>query len=93
MGQALTQMPQAIHLEAGLSGFRTMTFMGQASTQAPQLTHSFLLIMYTPVLGFWLMAPCSQERMHLPHWMQTLGLAALPLATMRMQLRSSSKSL
>lgn len=45
MGHALTQMPQAMHLEAGLSGLRTMTFMGHASTQAPQLTHFFLLIM------------------------------------------------
>jgi len=45
MGQALTQMPQAMHLEAGFSGFRTMTFMGQASTHLPQETHFFLLIM------------------------------------------------
>ena len=45
MGQALTQMPQAMHLEAGDSGFSTMTFMGQASTHLPQLTHFFLLIM------------------------------------------------
>ena len=45
MGQALTQMPQAMHLDAGLSGFITMTFMGQASAHLPQLTHSFLLIM------------------------------------------------
>ena len=67
MGQALTQMPQAMHLEAGLSGFITMTFMGQASAHLPQLTHSFLLIMYTPVLGFWVMAPFSQALMHLPH--------------------------
>ena len=45
MGQALTQMPQAMHLEAGLPSFRTITFMGQASTHLPQETHSFLLIM------------------------------------------------
>jgi hypothetical protein len=45
MGQALTQMPQAMHLEAGDSGFSTMTFMGQASTHLPQLTHFYLLIM------------------------------------------------
>jgi hypothetical protein len=45
MGQALTQIPQAMHLDAGFSGFRTMTFMGQTATQAPQLTHFFLLIM------------------------------------------------
>ena len=45
MGQALTQMPQAMHLEAGLPSFRTMTFMGQTSTHLPQETHFFLLIM------------------------------------------------
>ena len=67
MGQALTQMPQAMHLEAGASGFWTMTFMGQTSTHLPQETHFFLMIMYTPVLGFWVMASCSQARMHLPH--------------------------
>ena len=37
MGQALTQMPQAMHLEAGFSSFRTMTFMGQAATNAQLL--------------------------------------------------------
>ena len=52
MGQALTQMPQAMHLEAGFSGLRTMTLVGQTSTHLPQDTHFFLLIMYTPVLGF-----------------------------------------
>ena len=45
MGQALTQMPQAMHLETGFSGLWTMTFMGQTATQAPQPTQSFLLIM------------------------------------------------
>ena len=45
MGQAFTQMPQAMHLEAGLPSFRTMTFMGQTSTHFPQETHFFLLIM------------------------------------------------
>ena len=45
MGQALTQMPQEIHLLAVLPSFRTMTFMGQISTHLPQETHSFLLIM------------------------------------------------
>lgn len=45
MGQAFTQMPQEMHLEAGFSSFRTMTCMGQASTHLPQLTHFFLLIM------------------------------------------------
>jgi len=44
MGQALTQMPQAMHLETGLSSLCTMTFMGHTATQAPQPTHSFLLI-------------------------------------------------
>ena len=44
MGQTLAQMPQAMHLLAGPSGFITMTFMGQASTHLPQLTQSFLLI-------------------------------------------------
>jgi len=94
MGQALTQMPQEMHLDAGASGFSTMTFMGQASTHLPQETHFFLLIMYTPVLGFWVMASCSQERMHLPHWIQVLTLAApfLP-ATIWMQDRSGSNSL
>ena len=45
MGQALTQMPQAMHLETGFSSFLTMTFMGQTSTHLPQPTHFFLLIM------------------------------------------------
>ena len=45
MGQALTQMPQAMHLEAGLPSFRTMTLVGQTSTHLPQETHFFLLIM------------------------------------------------
>ena len=65
MGQALAQMPQAMHLEA--VSLMTMTFMGQASTHLPQPTHFFLLIMYTPVLGFWVIASCSQVRAHLPH--------------------------
>ena len=52
MGQTLAQMPQAIHLLAVLPSFRTITFMGHTSTHLPQDTHSFLLIMYTPVLGF-----------------------------------------
>ena len=44
MGQAFAQMPQAMHLDAGLPSFRTMTFMGQASTHLPQENQSFLLI-------------------------------------------------
>ena len=88
MGQALTQMPQAMHLEAGLSGLRTMTFMGQASTHLPQETHFFLLIMYTPVLGFWVIASCSQTLAHLPHWIQAIGFAPVPFATIWMQDRS-----
>ena len=91
MGQALAQMPQAMHLEA--VSFMTMTFMGQASTHLPQPTHFFLLIMYTPVLGFWVMASCSQVREHLPHWMQVLGFAPVPLATIWMQDRVTSACL
>jgi len=45
MGQAFTQMPQAMHLETGLSALWTITFMGQTSTHLPQPTHFFLLIM------------------------------------------------
>ena len=60
MGQAFTQIPQAMHLAVGPSAGMTMTFMGQASTHLPQEVQSFLLIMYTPVLGFWVMAPASQ---------------------------------
>jgi len=67
MGQALTQIPQAMHLVVGPSAGATITFMGQASTHLPQEVHSFLLIMYTPVLGFWVMAPASQTFAHLPH--------------------------
>jgi hypothetical protein len=37
--------------------------------------------MYTPVLGFCVIAPASQAFMHLPHWMQVMGFAPLPLAT------------
>ena len=46
MGHCFAQMPQAMHLVGTASslGF-TMTFMGQASTQAPHLVQSFLLMM------------------------------------------------
>ena len=44
MGQALTQMPQAMHLLVGPSWGATITFMGQISTHLPQEVHSFLLI-------------------------------------------------
>lgn len=67
MGQALTQMPQAIHLLVGPSLGATITFMGQISTHLPQEVHSFLLIIYTPVLGFWVIAPASHTFSHLPH--------------------------
>ena len=85
MGHALTQIPQAMHLLAGFPSFKTMTFMGQTSTHLPQETQSFLLIMYTPVLGFWVMAPCSHAFSHLPHWIQVMGFAPEPLATIWMQ--------
>src|SRR5699024_3742511 len=76
MGQALTQMPQAMHLLAtGLSSAFTSTWKGQMSLHLPQPTQSFLLIMYTP-LAFWVMAPCSQTVAHLPHWPQVMALAA-----------------
>jgi hypothetical protein len=81
IGQFFTQMPQAIHLEVVPSAGCTITFIGQASTHLPQEVHSFLLIMYTPVLGFWVIAPASQTLAHLPHWMQVIGLAPLPFAT------------
>lgn len=45
MGQAFTQIPQAMHLLVGPLSGATMTFMGQASTHLPQEVHSFLLIM------------------------------------------------
>lgn len=45
MGQALTQIPQAMHLDTGLPSLCTMTFVGQTSTHLPQPTHFFLLIM------------------------------------------------
>ena len=94
MGQALTQMPQAIHLAAGVSALgATITFMGQASTHLPQEVHSFLLIIYTPVLGFWVMAPDSQTLAHLPHWMQVIGLAAPFFSMIWMQDRSWWNSL
>ena len=88
MGHALTQMPQAIHLVVGPSLGATITFMGQISTHLPQEVQSFLLIMYTPVLGFWVIAPASQTLAHLPHWMQVMGLAPWPFATTWMQDRS-----
>lgn len=61
MGQLLTQMPQAIHLPAVApeTAGETMTWKGQTSAHFPQPVQSFLLIMYTPVLGFWVMAPAS----------------------------------
>ena len=45
MGQALTQMPQAMHFAVGPSLGCTITFMGQISTHLPQEVQSFLLIM------------------------------------------------
>ena len=94
MGQALTQMPQAMHLVVVPPAGATITFMGQTSAHLPQEVHNFLLIMYTPVLGFCVIAPASQTFAHLPHWMQVIGFASpfLP-ATMRMQDRSSLNSL
>ncbi len=80
MGQALTQIPQAMHLVVVAPSGATITFMGQTSAHLPQEVQSFLLIMYTP-LGFWVMAPASQALAHLPHWMQVMGLAVLPFAT------------
>ena len=45
MGQALAQMPQAMHLlGAAAPGAMTITCMGQASTHLPQPTHFFLSI-------------------------------------------------
>jgi len=67
MGQTLAQMPQAMHLVVGAPAGATITFMGQTSAHLPQEVHSFLLIMYTPVLGFCVIAPASQAFAHLPH--------------------------
>ena len=50
MGQALTQMPQAMHLEAGAFSFSMTRPKGQASAHLPQEVQSFLLIMYTYIL-------------------------------------------
>ena len=44
MGQALTQMPQAMHLVVVPPTGATMTFMGQISAHLPQEVQSFLLI-------------------------------------------------
>ena len=52
MGHALAQMPQAMHFVVGPLSGTTMTFIGQTSAHLPQEVQSFLLIMYTPVLGF-----------------------------------------
>ena len=67
MGQAFTQMPHAMHLVVVPPSGATITFMGQASTHLPQEVQSFLLIIYTPVLGFWVIAPASQTLAQLPH--------------------------
>jgi hypothetical protein len=67
IGQALAHIPQAIHLEVGPSGDLTITFIGHTSTHLPQDVHNFLLIIYTPVLGFCVIAPASQTFAHLPH--------------------------
>ena len=76
MGQALAQMPQAMHLLGFAPSALGMaiTCMGQALTHSPQPTHLRLSIIYTP-LAFWVMAPSGQVRAHLPHMMQfcTLG--------------------
>ena len=87
MGQLLTQMPQAMHLEAGPpdTAGDTIRWKGQTSAHLPQPVQSFLLIMYTPVLGFWVMAPASQFLAHLPHWIQVLGLGAPFFSTIWMQ--------
>ncbi len=46
MGHTLTQMPQAMHLEAeAIPGSQTMTPKGQAALHLPQPMQSFLLIM------------------------------------------------
>lgn len=46
IGHALTQIPQAVHLDAvGLSSAFTITPKGQTSTHLPQPVQSFLLIM------------------------------------------------
>ena len=94
MGQALAQMPQAMHLlGVAAPGAMTITCMGQASTHLPQPTHFFLSIMYTP-LAFWEMAPSGQVRAHLPHMMQLLTFGSPSgLAVIRMQLRSGSNFL
>ena len=87
MGQLLTQMPQAIHLPAVApeTAGETMTWKGQTSAHFPQPVQSFLLIMYTPVLGFWVMAPASHALAHLPHWMQVRGFGAPFFSTIWIQ--------
>ena len=44
IGHAFAQMPQAIHLDAGLPSVFTIRPNGQASAHLPQLVHFFLLI-------------------------------------------------
>ena len=54
MGQALTQMPQAMHLEAvGLVSTLTKTPKGQASAQAPQPLHfsSSILMIFLSIIS------------------------------------------
>jgi hypothetical protein len=45
IGHAFAQIPQAIHLEAGLPSVTTIRPNGHASAHLPQPTHFFLLIM------------------------------------------------
>ena len=45
IGQDFAQIPQAIHLEAGLPSVFTIRPNGQAFAQAPHPVHFFLLIM------------------------------------------------
>ena len=76
IGQALAQIPQAMHLlgRAPSTAGMDMTCIGQALTHSPQPTHLRLSIMKTP-FAFWVIDPSGQVRAHLPQMMQycTLG--------------------
>jgi hypothetical protein len=85
IGQAFTQIPQAIHLEGvSRSGALTTTLKGHASTHVPQPTHLALLIIYTP-LGFCVIASEGHALAQAPHCAQTFGLTPPFLSIMRTQ--------
>lgn len=56
IGHAFAQMPQAIHLDAGLPSVFTIRPNGQASAHLPQLVHFFLV---DHINTLWILGDCT----------------------------------